>query len=779
MMREEQKTQIILDNGLELDLRTDIGFALTYQIDDIRNPATSNASFSKTIKLPGTANNNNILGGLFNINADFTIFNPNIKTFATIYQNYVVVMKGYFQLKNIDKEIQVDEEGNNITYNIVFFENSVDIFSQIKGEYIIGNTDATKDLDFSDLDHTLTLDTIQSSWTSLQDYLYPVLYPPNNNFAYNLSHMSPAIYHKVYLERIFDLEGYTLGGSFIDSNPRYDLEIIPYNGKNPLVDEEELTTREFRASYLGASAYAPFYVPQNSTNILDRYKVLGVNFADDSTLPNFDNDNNWNTTTQTYTVKKNGLYDLSVDMSGTISTYAVDEVDCYYIDPTVSIANQDLFYTSAYGTPPQARIMLQCNINGTPYGPQLSSGFFDLYPRVDIRPQKNLRGYSNLNNYRTSVNWDIAGNILSNVVLRTGDEVTFILKINTTDTFNTPQFYSSLDVGTQALPFWINTQRAIEYTFSVDNTSYLFNNAVEGLIFGGDTVYMNDYIPEKVKKEDILKDVITRYNLFMSVDPNNNKKILLDSRDDYYAQSGELDWTYKKDYSKEDKIEILSELQNKELLFTYTPDSDDANKNYTQSTKDIYGQKTISYTNEFVSGTKKIQSPFSPTPLIEKKGNGGKSFFVSYIETPEPRNKIRVLNFGGPRQMNSGTWSLDDGNQIRTYSWYPYTGHLDAPINPTYDINFGINSFYNFEGITIPSDNLYNTYWANYVDYVSDGRLVTSYFNLTETDINAVKDALFTKIFVKDSWYWINKIVDFNPMGSGLTKVELLKIKYL
>jgi len=33
------------------------------------------------------------------------------------------------------------------------------------------------------------------------------------------------------------------------------------------------------------------------------------------------------------------------------------------------------------------------------------------------------------------------------------------------------------------------------------------------------------------------------------------------------------------------------------------------------------------------------------------------------------------------------------------------------------------------------------------------------------------------KIFVKDSYYYINKIVDYNPVVKGVTKVELLKVK--
>jgi len=776
----ENKTQLILDNGLELDLRTDIGFALTYQIDDIRNPATSNASFSKTIQLPGTANNNTILGGLFDINADFSVFNPNIKTSATIYQNFVVVMKGYFQLKSIDKDINTDKEGNNITYNIVFFENSVDIFTQIKDQLIIGNSDATQDLDFSSLNHTLTLNNIQATWNTgnflSTGYMYPLLYPPNTDFAYDLSHMSPAIQHKTYLEKIFEKEGYELGGSFIDSNSRYDKEVIPYNGPNPLVDEDELSVRQFRASYYPSGrVYSKIDLVGFDS---DLYEVYSTHFDNDTTAPNFDNDNNWSTTLNKYTVKKNGIYDIEVNMSGYIETKSKNSVQCVYQDYTPTV-NTNINLVSLDKAPQTGRLYLETRLNGAVYGTLLSAGVLNIYPGNPSTGSPN--GYDSSNSYKIRVQWTLSGNVVNNALLRIGDELTFRIVAKTSSANYVPAYYNSVYVGNppNGGAIYNNSIQTITYELGVYSTSYIKNTAVESVILPGDIMYLNDFIPEKMKKEDILNDIIKRYNLFLSIDPTNSKKILLESRDDYYNKQDELDWTYKKDYSKKDKIELLSELQNKELLFTYTADKDEANANYTESTKDIYGQKTISYTNEFVSGTKKIQTPFSPTPLVVAKGNGGR-FICSFIETPVPKNKQRVLIFSGLKNMLSGDWSLTDGFSTRTYTQYPYIGHFNDPINPTWDIDYGQNSFYYYEDYTsLPSDNLYNTYWADYVEYVSDGRLVTSYFALTEKDIADVKDALYTKIFVKDSWYWINKIVDFNPMGSGLTKVELLKIKYL
>ena len=78
---------------------------------------------------------------------------------------------------------------------------------------------------------------------------------------------------------------------------------------------------------------------------------------------------------------------------------------------------------------------------------------------------------------------------------------------------------------------------------------------------------------------------------------------------------------------------------------------------------------------------------------------------------------------------------------------------------------------------SITSNNLFNRYWRNYYNQISSGKLVTSKFYLREVDINLIKDNLNVRIFVKDSYYIINKVIDYKPLEDGLTTVELLRIE--
>jgi len=109
------------------------------------------------------------------------------------------------------------------------------------------------------------------------------------------------------------------------------------------------------------------------------------------------------------------------------------------------------------------------------------------------------------------------------------------------------------------------------------------------------------------------------------------------------------------------------------------------------------------------------------------------------------------------------------------YRAYPYLGHLDRPKDPRYDLNFG-----QIEGLYYPTNNitianLFNTYYKRQMDELLDpnARLVTYNILLTPKDINEFR--FNDNIFIKGSYYFVNKILDYSPNETLLTKVELIK----
>jgi len=334
-------------------------------------------------------------------------------------------------------------------------------------------------------------------------------------------------------------------------------------------------------------------------------------------------------------------------------------------------------------------------------------------------------------------------------------------------------------------------------TMNNGNLSYFKNETVKDDNFqDGDQITLNAFIPKEFKQKDLLSDIIRRYNVYVRKHPIDTKTLILETRDDFYANDVTvLDWTQKKDYSSEDNIAFLSDLQNKEILFTYKEDNSAVdggggkrNESYFGSTGDIYGQKKVNFDNDFVSSTQEITSFFSSAPLLYRGDEHTKNYVVvPAVSSSEGKRNPVLCYYGGMvpvkdkddvSQILYTVWG-DTGNTPTQYTEYPYAGHYDNPYDPTLDIHYG-EVTYEYYGTLLndfTDNNLFNNYWRNYINQISNGKLVTSKFYLTETDINFVKDHLNSRIFVKDSYYVINKITDYKPLEDGLTTVELLRIE--
>jgi hypothetical protein len=105
---------------------------------------------------------------------------------------------------------------------------------------------------------------------------------------------------------------------------------------------------------------------------------------------------------------------------------------------------------------------------------------------------------------------------------------------------------------------------------------------------------------------------------------------------------------------------------------------------------------------------------------------------------------------------------------------YPYVGHFDDPLNPTFDINFSTCAFYYYQPSSLTDNNLYNRYWRRTMGQINNGKMLTAFFNLKESDIQPLE--LNDKIRIDNSWWNINKVIDYNANGNELTQVELISI---
>jgi len=224
-------------------------------------------------------------------------------------------------------------------------------------------------------------------------------------------------------------------------------------------------------------------------------------------------------------------------------------------------------------------------------------------------------------------------------------------------------------------------------------------------------------------------------------------------------------------------LQFLPEVTSKKLRLTYKADKDSPNTIFTDITNEIYGQIEYTFDNEYVRDTDVKELIFSPTPVVRTSFNA----YVPNIAGAAPKINIRVLLDGGnltclPYDIYDIEFPLTPALSIGTtgITTYPAVGHFDNPLLPTFDINFGTCDYYYYAPSTLTNNNLYNLYWRRTINQINVGRMLTAYFDLNELDIQSLR--LNDKIRIDNSWWNINKVIDYDANGTSLTKVELISV---
>ena len=227
-------TRIFIE-GYELDLTEGLSNQITYAIDDLQNLDSKSTSFTKTIILPGTTNNNSLFGNIFDFNnANFNnpitsnvLYNFNAAKNATarIEVNGLQIMKGVLRL------LEIVQHNGGIEYEC-------SIFGELGGFVNkLGNA-RLEDLDFSEYNHGYTVTNIVNSWdtSGSTGYAYPLIdYGNVSTGAYGVAKKDfqyktfrPALFVREYLKKIINNAGYTFEGTFLDS-AFFRRLMIPHN----------------------------------------------------------------------------------------------------------------------------------------------------------------------------------------------------------------------------------------------------------------------------------------------------------------------------------------------------------------------------------------------------------------------------------------------------------------------------------------------------------------------------------------------------------------------
>ena len=153
--------QLYIENN-ELDITKDIQQRITYAIDDLTNLDSKATAFSQTIVLPGTANNNSLLGNIFELNnANYTTDNPNVGYNFNAAKNAkaFITSNGLQLIKGVMRLMEIVRVGDAIEYEIAKFGELGGLISSLGNKLL-------QDLDFNQLNHTYSIANITVSWAN-------------------------------------------------------------------------------------------------------------------------------------------------------------------------------------------------------------------------------------------------------------------------------------------------------------------------------------------------------------------------------------------------------------------------------------------------------------------------------------------------------------------------------------------------------------------------------------------------------------------------------------
>jgi len=688
-----------------LDVKEGTAFPLTFQVGDIRDISKRKGNFSKTITLVGSKNNNNLLNHYYDVNIVAGTFDINAVTTCSVIQDGIPVMENAtLQLTAIKKTQLTDGYEEHVEYEVLIKESKADFFTAI-------NNKELTDIDFSDFNHTYDAFNVVNRFSNTVVDGFKYFLPGSGSVINTIQEFKPAIFAKVYFDRIFQDAGFTYNWPSL-SDTKFDKLVIPYNGG---IDNFDYADYVVRAEKTTPSTVVS---PLSLTPTTGTYTFTGLTETEDP---------------QNIFDPVTGIYTTPFNISSANAQYYEIKI----------LVNFSLDIICAGGNFSVGTPTFYLNFNNAPFNVNSASQFYS-------GPSAPPVGTTNI----------------------TTD--TLIATIQASDPNILPQL-TALTSNVKAIFNTAGGYYLLAYQLSLTiNSAEITITPSSNIAAVGGTIDVNDYVPKKIKQNDFVKGIFNMFNLYADVDKNQPNQLNLIHRDDYYDAGKEVDWTYKLAKDKEQSLSFLPELTSKKVILTYKADKDTPNTIYTNATNQIYGQAEVIFDNDYVKDVTTKDVLFSPTPI------DGSNFgaYVPMLAGAQPDTNIRIL------YDSTAEVGLTPCQAFNIYDYgtvgmtgvtsYPYVGHFDNPLNPTWDLNFATCAYYYYMPSTLTDNNLYNRYWRRTMGQINNGKMLTAMFNLKDTDIQAMQ--LNDKIRIDNSWWNINKVIDYNANANQLTQVELISI---
>lgn len=748
-------------NNILVDLDQRIPFPLTYNISDIKDLSSRKGNNSKTITLPGTRTNYELMLSVFSVSisdttdsSQFINYDPSVKAEARYYDEGVLQFQGVCQLQ------ECVLLGGTWSFNIILISESIDYISRLAKIKI-------NELGWSEYDHQFTRQSQIDSWDGIVQYNgspVSVYSSPNwdgTGYYYGLidygysrtapdyfdvDQILPQVHCYEILKKAFEYAQISWSSNFLESQVFKRLLLAWGGGDLPTIDSaQSLNDSAFTQEQNNGSGYLIYngitidpivFTDQGGT-------TSTLTFPAQNYLDNYD-----------ATIVQDNLnqVDLLTPMRFTAASEGLFNVN-YYGDHEFK---WDIAFQ--YGT-------LLTDIQGT-YFLDILIYKNNILIATDEVYSGTLSGSSM--SYTVAYNFDYNRQI--NLLIN--DTVTVKIRLRM------PQMYVTAPT---------TQYETASYIASVESTSSFLDvvKVVQEFTPGG-TISLVPFLPD-MDCATFFKGIITAFNLYVKPSVDDPQIMEIEPLNYFYDDSSQaLVWTDIVDRSKEIKVTPTINFASKNYIFQFENDDDFFNGEYLNDVDKQYGSFLIESQNQFATGDTTFKLPFSQKLLVK----------IPYDETTftdliVPRTFQVKFNEDGSSEvvykkgkpflvqlgpMTTGDWyHVDEVGTAYLNSTYPYVGHLDSLTSPTFDFNWGAPYYVYWQTASYTTNNLYNYHEKFLKEIISPfGKKVDLSVKLDAALINTLD---FKKLINIDGVvYRLQKVSDYDSTKLDTTKIELIRI---
>jgi hypothetical protein len=731
-------------NDTLVDLDDRIPFPLTFNISDIKDLTARKGNNSKTIKLPGTARNYQLMVQVFSLSAsevESTLgstlmnFDPSVRIPARYYNDGLLEFQGVAQLTAcslIDKAW---------TFEIILISETIDYVGRLSKIKL-------SELDMSEYNHLYTRANQLSNWTGniqvngittpnvvagnytglgyyygLIDYGFPRTVA--NEFA--VDQIPPQVFVYDILKKAFTYCGLTWESKFLETQLFKRLLLAFEGGDLPAIDST-------------ASAAGSVTSTENndgSGNLIYLF-FLGLN-------------NLWTDQYQ---------YD-PVDV--TIVTDPATQMQS--LNPGIFVAESEGTFTVDYYGEHQLDFELT-NANA-PVSLNYEVQLFIFLDNAIISSDSIYSGY--LDQQSGLVSLSLNFNYSRDMYLQINQALRFEIKLSVTNINS---------IGVDASPYMEVTLTSIDVHLDIIKK-------IQALT-AGSLVSLSTFMPQ-MDAGTFFKGLVTMFNLYVKPSVDDPSVMEIEPLNDFYNSSNDaVNWSYIVDRSKEMTVVPTINYAAKAYRFQFDPDDDYFNTKYRTDINKNYGDFEINSQNQFATSDADFKLPFAQKLLSRIPFDD-----LTFTDLIVPRNFQLQVNENGSSEvtkkkgkpfivqlgrMRDGNWiHIDENGAAFNELRYPYVGHLNDIDNPTFDLNFGTPDYVYWQTGAYTTNNLYFYHEKFIKETLSRfGKELTCYVNL---DSNLINKLNFRDLVMIDGVVFrLQSVKDYDSGKNVSTKVELIRI---